>query len=409
MGRVGPHGYGARGELIARLSRPRNRELVTLVLVGLLTAAGFGAVFVARENEVSTASLSYAAFFFALYLVAHMVLRLTLPDADPSLLPLVAALTAIGEIEIYRIDPELARDQGLWIALGVAFFAAVCAVGRDLRRLESLRYTCGVTALVLLAATLVAGAEVNGARLWIRVGGYQIQPGEFAKVLLVVFLAGYLRDHREVLERPSRTVLHVGIPALRHTLPLLVMSGAALLLLVRMNDLGSSFLLYGTVIAMVYVATGRWLYVAFGVGLFAVGAWLASQVAPQVDERLQAWLDPWQDERDNGYQIVQSLYTIADGGIFGTGLGRGFVVTDDGTTIIPFAQTDFIYSVIATETGLAGAAGLILLYVLFAWRGPEDRRRGRRRLLEAARGRPHLRLLLPGLRDHRRRHEGSCR
>ena len=150
---------------------------------------------------MSTASLSYAAFFFALYLVAHMVLRLTLLDADPSLLPLVATLTAIGEIEIYRIDPELARDQGLWIAIGVALFAGVCAVGRDLRRLESLRYTCGVTALVLLAATLVVGAEVNGARLWIRIGEYQIQPGEFAKVLLVVFLAGYLRDHREVLER----------------------------------------------------------------------------------------------------------------------------------------------------------------------------------------------------------------
>jgi cell division protein FtsW (lipid II flippase) len=369
VGRVDPRGYGARGELIARLARPRNRELFTLVLVGLLTAAGFGAVFAARENEVSTASLSYAAFFFALYLVAHMVLRLTLPDADPSLLPLVATLTAIGEIEIYRIDPELARDQGLWIAIGVALFAGVCAVGRDLRRLESLRYTCGVTALVLLAATLVVGAEVNGARLWIRIGGYQIQPGEFAKVLLVVFLAGYLRDHREVLERPSRTVLRIGIPALRHTLPLLLMSGAALVLLVRMNDLGSSFLLYGTVIAMVYVATGRWLYVAFGVGLFALGAWLAAQVAPQVDERLQAWLDPWKDERDNGFQIVQSLYTIADGGIFGTGLGRGFVVTDSGNTVIPYAQTDFIYSVIATETGFAGAAGLILLYVLFAWRG----------------------------------------
>jgi cell division protein FtsW (lipid II flippase) len=355
--------------LIARLSRPRNRELVTLVLVGALTAAGFFAVFAARENEVSTASLSYAAFFFALYLVAHLVLRLTLPEADPSLLPLVASLTAIGEIEIYRIDPELARDQGLWIAVGVALFAGVCFIGQDLTRLENLRYTAGVTALVLLALTLVLGTEVNGARLWIRIGGYQIQPGEFAKVLLVVFLAGYLRDHREVLERPARTFLRIGIPALRHTLPLLLMSGAALLLLVRMNDLGSSFLLYGTVIAMVYVATGRWLYVAFGVGLFAVGAFLAAQVAPQVDDRVEAWLNPWADERDNGFQIAQSLYTIADGGIFGAGLGRGFVLTDGGNAVIPFAQTDFIFSVIATETGLAGASGVILLYVLIAWRG----------------------------------------
>jgi cell division protein FtsW (lipid II flippase) len=136
-----------------------------------------------------------------------------------------------------------------------------------------------------------------------------------------------------------------------------------------MNDLGSSFLLYGTVIAMVYVATGRWLYVAVGVGLFAAGAFLAAQVAPQVDDRLNAWLDPWSDERGNGFQIAQSLYTIADGGIFGAGLGRGFVLTDSGRAVIPFAQTDFIFSVIATETGLAGAAGLILLYLLIAWRG----------------------------------------
>ena len=369
MGRVDPRGYGARGELIARLARPRNRELFTLVLVGLLTAAGFGAVFAARENEVSTASLSYAAFFFALYLVAHMVLRLTLPDADPSLLPLVATLTAIGEIEIYRIDPELARDQGLWIAIGVALFAGVCAIGRDLRRLESLRYTCGVTALVLLAATLVVGAEVNGARLWIRIGGYQIQPGEFAKVLLVVFLAGYLRDHREVLERPSRTFLRIGIPALRHTLPLLLMSGAALVLLVRMNDLGSSFLLYGTVIAMVYVATGRWLYVAFGVALFALGAWLAAQVAPRSTSACRRGSTPGKTSTTTASRSCSRCTRSPTAASSAPPYGRGFVVTDSGNTVIPYAQTDFIYSVIATETGFAGAAGLILLYVLFAWRG----------------------------------------
>ena len=169
------------------------------------TAAGFFAVFAARENEVSTASLSYAAFFFALYLVAHLVLRLTLPEADPACCR-CGVLTAIGEIEIYRIDPELARDQGLWIAVGVALFAGVCFIGQDLTRLENLRYTAGVTALLLLALTLVLGTKVNGSQLWIRIGGYQIQPGEFAKLGIVVFLAAYLRENRELLSGP-RAVL----------------------------------------------------------------------------------------------------------------------------------------------------------------------------------------------------------
>ena len=190
--------------MIARLQTPRNRELGNLLVVALLVVTGFGAVFIARENEVSTASLTYAGFFVGLYLIAHIVLRIALPRADPYLLPLTALLAAIGEVEIYRINPQLARDQGVWIIIGLVVFAVVVFAFRDIRKLEALKYTCGAAALVLLAATMVIGTEVNGAKLWIRFGGYQIQPGEFAKVLLVVFIAGYLRENREVLERPAR-------------------------------------------------------------------------------------------------------------------------------------------------------------------------------------------------------------
>ncbi len=354
--------------MIARLRTPRNRELVNLLLVALLTMAGFSAVYIARENAVSNTSLLYAGFFLSLYLVAHIVLRIALPDADPYLLPLVALLTALGEIEIYRIDPELARDQSVWIIAGVALFAAVIWFARDVRVLENLRYTCGALAVLLLLATMLFGTEVLGAKLWIRVAGYQIQPGEFAKVLLVIFLAGYLREKREVLERPVRTVLGVGIPAMRNVAPLLVLLGAALVMLVALNDLGSSLLFYGVFIAMIYLATGRALYVGAGLGLFAAGAFGAVQFTSHVQRRIDGWLDPWADEDDTGYQIAQSLYTIADGGIFGTGFGRGFVVSGDDT-IIPYAETDFIYSVIATETGLAGAAGVVLLYLAIAHRG----------------------------------------
>jgi cell division protein FtsW (lipid II flippase) len=354
--------------VIARLRTPRNRELVNLVPVGLLTVVGFGAVFIASTNDISRASLSYAGFFLGLFLAAHLVLRFALPYADPYLLPVAALLTAVGEIEIYRINPTLARDQAVWVSVGVVVFAVVAIGVRDARRLERYRYTCGVAAVALLLATALIGSEVNGARLWIRVGSYQIQPGEFAKVLLVIFMAGYLRDYRDVLANPSRKVMGVRVPALRHALPLLAVWGASLLLLVAVNDFGSSLLYFAVFLALIYVATGRWLYVSLGIGSFAIGSIAASQAAPHVIERVHIWLDPWKTPRTTGYQIVQSLYTIADGGIFGTGFGRGFVLVGSHP-VIPDAQSDFIFAVIASETGLAGAAGLLLLYLLFVFRG----------------------------------------
>ncbi len=351
-----------------RLPR-RNRELGLIVLALAIATAGFAAVQIARAEAFTSSPLIAAAAFAAAYLAAHAIVRATLPDADPYVLPITAVLTAVGLIEIHRIDPDLARDQGLWILIGLGLFAAVVVGFRDIRRLESLRYTCGALAVLLLLATIAVGTEVNGARLWIRVGDLQIQPGEFAKILLVVFLAGYLRERREVLAEPVRRVLGVGVPALRHILPLVLLSGISLVLLVAMNDLGSSLLFYVIALAMIYVATGRLLYVGLGIGLFAAGGLVALQLAPQVQTRIDAWLDPWAIERTGGYQIAQSIYTIADGGITGAGFGRGLILTDGGRTIIPFAETDFIYSVIANEMGLVGAAAVVLLYLLLAWRG----------------------------------------
>jgi cell division protein FtsW (lipid II flippase) len=355
--------------VIARLRTPRNRELANLVVVAALTMAGFSAVYIARERAVSTISLSYAGLFLSLYLVAHLLLRIALPQADPYLLPSVALLTAIGEVEIYRMFPTLARDQAIWIVVGLVLFAVVIFTARDVRRLEELRYTFGFGAVLLLAATIALGTSINGARLWIRVGGYEIQPGEFAKVLLVLFLAGYLRENREVLERPTRRLLGIGVPALRHSLPLLIVWGATLVLLVAMNDLGSSLLFYGVMVAMLYVATGRPLYVGGAILAFAAGAAAAIQVASHVQTRISGWLHPWAHEHTSSYQIAQSLYTVADGGIFGTGFGRGYVMANAHQTIIPAAQTDFIFSVVSTETGLAGASAVILVYLVVVYRG----------------------------------------
>jgi cell division protein FtsW (lipid II flippase) len=347
----------------------RNRELLNLLLVGLLTAAGFASVYIARQDALSTASLSYAAFFIALFVAAHMVVRVALPDADPYFLPLAGLLTAIGLTMIYRIEPDLAFRQGLWVVVGLAAFGALLLLLRDHRRLDSVKYVLGLTAIALLVLPALPGLgrTINGASLWVGIGPLVFQPGEFAKVLLVVFLAGYLRDNREMLSMGGG---HYGLPSPKHFGPLLVIWGGAMLVLFQTNDLGGGLLYFAIFLAMIYVATGRWPYVAIGLALFTLGAWALFRIGPaHLEGRISIWLDPWKDPFDAGYQLVQSIYAIAGGGLWGTGLGRGVLLTPEGNTYIPFLETDFIYSAIAQELGLAGGAAVILLYLLFVYRG----------------------------------------
>jgi cell division protein FtsW (lipid II flippase) len=331
----------------------RNRELVNLLLVGLLTVAGFTAVYIARQDVVSAGSL---------------------PDADPFLLPLGGLLTAVGLTMIYRIDPDLALRQGLWVVVGLAAFALLVVFVRDYRLLDRYKYILGLTAILLLALPAVPhfGRTINGANLWVGIGGVVFQPGEFAKVLLVIFLAGYLRDNREML---SMGTGRFGMPSLKHFGPLLVIWGGAMLVLFQTNDLGGGLLYFSIFLAMLWVATARWQYVIVGLGLFAAGAYALYHVTPHVRERVSIWLDcSWTFSSacpvyDQGYQLAQSIYAISGGGFFGQGLGRGVLLTAEGNTYIPYLETDFIYAGIAQELGLAGAAGLVLLYVVFCYRG----------------------------------------
>ena len=340
----------------------RNRELAALLTVGALTAIGFATVYIALESQISGGSLGYAVFFFGLYLVAHFVARVTVPLADPYLLPMAALLTAIGLTEIYRLGPDKAFRQGLWIVIGVGVFAATLFWLRaDYRVLERYKYVFGVTALVLifLPRLPVIGEPINGSRLWIHVGSLQFQPGELGKIALIVFLAAYLRERREVLAQGR----------LKDWGPLLVIWGAAMLLLFVTNDLGSALLYYGIFLAMVYVATARLSFVAAGLGLFLVGAFAVTQVTPHVQQRVDVWLDPYPHAHSSGYQILQSLYSIAHGGFGGTGLARGIVTTPSGQQVVPDLNTDFIYSALAQELGLVGAAAILLLYMAFVLRG----------------------------------------
>ena len=354
----------------------RNRELANLIVVGILTAIGFASVYIARQEVVSTASLSYAAFFFALYLAAHLVARFTVPFADSYLLPMAGLLTGIGLTEIYRLNPDDAFRQGLWIVVAlVAFAVTLLLLRHDYRRLESYKYLFGVSAILLLVlpALPVLGQSVNGARLWVHVGSLQFQPGELAKVFLIVFLAGYLREKREVLAQGR----------LKDFGPLLLIWGGAMLVLIETNDLGSALLYFGIFLAMLYVATGRALYVAIGTTLFLAGAFAVYHYVGHVRDRVTIWLHPWTDhpvycgltggqalrQDCSSYQLVKSLYSVAHGGWLGTGLGKGTFRTAGGGELIPYLNTDFIYSALAQELGLVGVAALLLVYMLVVARG----------------------------------------
>ena len=307
-------------------------------------------------------------------MAAHLIVRATLPHADPYLLPVAGVLTAVGLTMIYRIDPDLAFRQGLWVVIGVAAFAGLLVFLKDYRSLDHVKYILGLVAIGLLALPAVPGLgrTINGASLWVGIGPVVFQPGEFAKVLLVIFLAGYLRDNREVLSMGSG---RYGLPSPKHFGPLLVIWGGAMLVLFQTNDLGGGLLYFSVFLAMLWVATARWAYVAVGLGLFAIGAWGLYHVTPHVQERVSIWLDcSWSVSDacpvyDEGYQLAQSIYAIAGGGLFGQGLGEGILISPEGNTYIPFLSTDFIFAAIAQELGLAGVVAMVLVYVVVLYRG----------------------------------------
>ncbi len=351
----------------------RNRELLGLVPASLLLTAGFAAVFIQR-GSLSNGSLTYGAIFLGLCIAAHVFLRAALPYADPYLFPLVAVLACFGLVMIYRIDTGLARQQAQWFVGGLLLFVATIVFLRDYRRLESYRYVIALASLAILCLPRLPGigAQVNGAYLGVRIPGvFVFQPTEFAKIGIVVFLASYLRDTRQVLVTGARRVLGVTLPPLKHFGPLLVIWGVAMLLLVVIRDLGSSLMFFGAFLSLLYVATSRFSFVLIGLLLFGLGAWYFGTHVAHVHDRVDVWLDPFDAHRypTTGYQIANSLFAQADGGLLGRGFGEAMLVSPGGQSILPAPQTDTIYAVIVNEVGLIGAAAVLLTYLLVVQRG----------------------------------------
>ena len=344
----------------------RNRELLGLIPAALLVTAGFTAIFIQQDDLLSNVSLTYGLMFLGLCFGAHVILRFTLPYADPYLFPLVAILASYGIVMIYRIDEDLARDQATWFVVGLIVFAATIIFLRDYRVLEQYRYTIALVGIGLLLLPRVPGigAQVNGAYLGVKLGPVTFQPAELAKIAMIVFLASYLRDTRQVLMEGVR---------LKHLGPLLVVWGASMVLLVFIRDLGSSLMFFGGFLALLYVATNKLSFVGIGFAMFAAGAWFFSSTVGHVGDRIDAWQHPFDpalyDKVGGSYQIAQGLFAQADGGLFGTGFGQALLTLPNGSRILPAAQTDLIYALITNETGLFGAAALIGIYLFIVERG----------------------------------------
>jgi cell division protein FtsW (lipid II flippase) len=357
----------------------RNRELIGLVPASLLLTAGFTGVFIQRSNVLSNVSLTYGAIFLGLCLVAHMVIRSTLPHADPYMFPLVAALASFGIVMIYRIDTTLARQQAQWFVLGLVLFAVTIIAFRDYRKLERYRYTIVFVSLFLLALPRLPGIgyAANGAYLGIRIPGlFVFQPAEFAKIGLVIFLASYLRDTRQVLVTGGRRILGVTIPPIKHFGPIIVIWGLAMLIMIVLRDIGSSLMFYGGLLAVLYVATGRISFVVIGLLAFALGAWYLGTHIPHVHARVEDWLHPFNQvlykKTLGSYQIANGIFAQAAGGLFGQGFGQSVLLIPGYSTphyLLPAPQTDMIYAVITDELGLFGATALLIVYLMFVARG----------------------------------------
>ena len=350
----------------------RNRELLALIPASLLVTLGFAAIFIQQSEVLSDVSLTYGALFLGLCVAAHLVVRITLPYADPYLLPLVTVLACFGLVVIYRLDDVKAREQAQWFVVGLVLFTLTIVFLRDFRVLERYRYTVALAGLALLLMPRVPGLgdNPNGAFIVVKLGPISFQPVEFAKIAIIVFLAAYLRDTRQVLVQGARRILGVTLPPIKHFGPVLVVWGVAMLLLIFIKDLGSSVMFFGAFLALLYVATNRLSFVAIGLGMFALGVWVVTTFVGHVQDRIAIRNNPFAPGVVDhaGYQLAQSLFAQADGGLFGTGFGSALLKVN-GSQILPAADTDLIYAVIVNELGLAGACGLLLVYLLFVERG----------------------------------------
>ncbi|TLF78562.1 FtsW/RodA/SpoVE family cell cycle protein [Nocardia cyriacigeorgica] len=362
-------------------STRRNNELLLLGFAAVVTTASLFLVEASQEQSITWDIAKYGLAYLALFAIAHLAIRRFAPFADPLLLPIVALLNGLGLVLIHRLDladqqtaayndwpipsPD-ATQQILWTALGTIVFITLLIVLRDYRTLARYSYTLGLIGLVALAIPALLPSrfsETNGAKIWIRLPGFSMQPGEFAKILLIIFFASVLVAKRDLFTAAGKHFLGMEFPRARDLGPILAVWIVCIGVLVFEKDLGTSLLIFGTVLVMLYIATERVGWLIIGGGLLALGFVFAYQLFGHVRVRVETWLHPFDDYNNTGYQISQSLFGLATGGLAGTGLGSG------RPSQVPFAKTDFIVTTIGEELGLIGLTAVLILFLVFITRG----------------------------------------
>jgi cell division protein FtsW (lipid II flippase) len=350
---------------VARSAERRLLVLAIVVVVGAYTLLGWS-----RASHVPLGTLVYGGALAALATLAHVVVRHVAPNADPVLLPGAFLLNGLGLVLVRRVDfaanSDLAVAQTVWTVVALGAFAFTLLLVRSYRRLARYHYTFGLLTIGLLLLPLlpvISPGEINGARLWVRVFGMSIQPGELAKLTMVVFLAGYLDQKRALLSVATHRVGPLLLPPPRHLAPVLAAVATALGIMVFQKDLGSSLLFLGVFVVLLYIATGRLAYPAIGGAAFAVGSVAAYHLFDHVRLRVMIWLDPWSRVDNEGYQLAQALFAMGTGGLTGTGLGLG------RPNDIPFAATDAIFAILGEELGLLGATAVLAVFLIVIMRG----------------------------------------
>ncbi|CAM4353860.1 Cell division protein FtsW [Mycobacterium basiliense] len=354
----------------------RNAELLLLCFAAVITIAALLIVQANQERGLSWDLASYGLAFLTLFGFAHLAIRRFAPFTDPLLLPVVALLNGLGLVMIHRLDlvdnevgahgHPSANLQMLWTLVGVISFALVVIFLKDHRQLARYGYTCGLVGLIILAIPALLPAslsEQNGAKIWIRLPGFSIQPAEFSKILLLIFFSAVLVAKRGLFTSAGKHLMGMTLPRPRDLAPLLAAWVTSVGVMVFEKDLGTSLLLYASFLVVVYLATQRFSWVIIGLTLFAAGSTVAYFLFDHVRVRVQNWLDPFADPDGSGYQMVQALFSFATGGVFGTGLGNGQPDT------VPAASTDFIIAAFGEELGLVGLAAILMLYTIVIIRG----------------------------------------
>ncbi len=359
----------------------RGVELLLLAFAAALVTGAMGLVEANQEQRLTGSLVFLGLAYLGLFTAAHIAVRVLAPHADPLILPCVALLNGIGLVMIHRLDlakadravqlgieaPTLFGPRQIaWTAVGLLLFVLVLWRIDNHRKLARYGYTAGLVGLALMALPGLLPAsisEVNGAKIWLRLGIFSIQPGEFAKILLLVFFAAFLVAKRDLFTTAGRKVLGMELPRARDLAPLLVAWGLSVGVLVLQKDLGTSLLFFGILLVLLYAATERVSWLLIGLMFFVAGGVLAYQIFGHVRARIEIWFDPFADFDSSGFQLGQALFGLGTGGIGGTGLGAG------RPDLVPYAETDFMVSSLGEELGLMGLAALLVIYLVLVTRG----------------------------------------